>query len=222
MNPLDERRIDEALTRFGETLDMDLDAPLEVIVCGGAALNIAGYVRRTTTDVDVLGFLDVEEGEVERPELPREFERARKEVQEELGLQKRWINTGPSLLVPAVPEGLTDRLEAKPYSDKFVVHILGRRDQVFLKTYASIDEPDPHRSDLRELEPTEAELIEATMWAVSNYPPDWPREPVVDEVEDVLEFLGKTDLMGDLEKIVRDSGDEGDRNSTDEGRNRYE
>jgi hypothetical protein len=212
MDELDHQRIEEALTRLGETLDMDLESPLEVVVCGGAALNIAGYVHRTTTDVDILGLLDQGENQVDVPELPDEFKQARDEIQQEMGLRKNWINTGPSLLVPAVPDGLTDRLQERRYSDTFIVHTLGRKDQIYLKMYASIDEFEPHLGDLEELEPDDREIIEAIEWAVTNYPADWPRGPVVEVVEDILDVLEAIHLLEDVKKTIRESGEEDSNN----------
>jgi len=46
--------IEEALSRLGELLEASDADPVGLLVCGGAALIVQGYVPRTTHDVDVL------------------------------------------------------------------------------------------------------------------------------------------------------------------------
>ncbi len=104
-------KLNEALTLLGRRLELKNSPPLDLIVCGGSALIIAGIVSRTTKDVDILGIgylsangkLDIKES---KP-LPVLLEETAQEVAQDLGLEKNWLNTGPSDLVRfGLPEGL--------------------------------------------------------------------------------------------------------------------
>ena len=53
-----------------------------------------------------------------------------------------------------------------------LVHLAGRRDQVFFKFYAAVDRGprSKHVADLQQLKPTNEELIAAARWARGHYP----------------------------------------------------
>ena len=53
----DQKGIELLLTALGEQLESLLNRRIELLVCGGAALNFLGLVQRTTEDVDILAFV---------------------------------------------------------------------------------------------------------------------------------------------------------------------
>ena len=75
-------------------------APLEVSICGGAALNLLGFIKRVTKDIDIVS-----------PEvLPDEFNDAVRITADHFGLKPDWINQGPvDLLKMGLPEGFHSR-----------------------------------------------------------------------------------------------------------------
>ena len=51
-----KKGVEEVFMALSEQLGALGSGLIEMVVCGGAALNILGYVRRTTEDVDVIEF----------------------------------------------------------------------------------------------------------------------------------------------------------------------
>jgi len=51
------REIEKVLSALGEQLDAIHASIPELVVCGGSALNMLGFVSRTTKDVDVVAFI---------------------------------------------------------------------------------------------------------------------------------------------------------------------
>jgi hypothetical protein len=87
--------IDTALAAVGELLEADGES-VDVVVVGGATLNLLGIVRRTTRDVDVIarayrdgsGELRLANAEP----FPDPLERAIESVSRDLGLDRDWMN----------------------------------------------------------------------------------------------------------------------------------
>jgi hypothetical protein len=50
----DQKDVETILSALGEQLEEIASKPLELLVCGGSALNVLGLVQRATKDVDVL------------------------------------------------------------------------------------------------------------------------------------------------------------------------
>lgn len=90
---------DVALTALAQQLAAVGVAPLDMVVCGGTAMNALGYVSRATKDVDVVALLT--RGESGRASfimakpLPPEVLAARDAVADDLGLATDWLNDGP-------------------------------------------------------------------------------------------------------------------------------
>lgn len=173
--------IDEALRLVGELLQAQGER-FRVVVIGGAAANLLGIVSRTTTDVDILAFASRDRSgriRLEPPEepLPRPMREAAATVADDLGLDSDWLNTGPaSQWKTGLPPGLDDRIEWRDYGG-LVVGLVGRRDLIFFKLYASADQTGPdsvHFQDLLALAPTDEELESAAVWVRSQDPsPDF-------------------------------------------------
>ena len=51
---LDAAGVDLALSALSEQLGRNTNEPIELVICGGSALQALGLVERTTRDVDVL------------------------------------------------------------------------------------------------------------------------------------------------------------------------
>jgi len=53
----DQKDIENRLSALGEHLGSLTDEPVELLVCGGSALIVLGFVQRATKDVDILVLL---------------------------------------------------------------------------------------------------------------------------------------------------------------------
>lgn len=94
-----------------------LGMKIEIVVCGGAALNAMGLVQRVTSDVDVLGIFE-DDGipTIRRADFPDWLKESIQRVARDLNLPPDWMNNGPTSLVDlGLPEGLERRLEERAY-----------------------------------------------------------------------------------------------------------
>ncbi len=132
---------------------------LEISICGGAALNLLGYVTRVTKDIDIVS-----------PEvLPEKFKDAIVITADYFGLKPDWINQGPKdLLMMGLPEGFFSRCEKLQFSPNLIFMITSRLDQIHFKLYASVDRGGYHLQDLTHLHPTEDELVAAAKWCFTH------------------------------------------------------
>ncbi|HIG27291.1 MAG TPA: hypothetical protein EYQ50_05650 [Verrucomicrobiales bacterium] len=141
-------------------------APVNLVVCGGAALISLHLISRSTNDVDVIGSIKSDkDGQVcLSPEdaLTDELLTLVAEIAIDLGIREDWLNPGPSSLIEfGLPQGLEDRLIEKMYG------FISRFDQVHLKIFAvmgSESEATKHLNDLLDLEPTAEETQAAVDW----------------------------------------------------------
>lgn len=163
---------------------------MELVVIGGAALTILGFVDRPTRDVDIVA--RIEEGVlVPAKPLPAALVEARDLVAADFEASDGWLNAGPSdLLTFGLPEGFVGRLESRELGPGLVVHFAGRLDQIHFKLYAFVDQGvGRHEEDLRALEPTQAELRAAGVWARTQD----PSEGFHQELVGALRYLGVVD-----------------------------
>ena len=157
----------EALEAVGERLAYD-GVACTLVVVGGAALNLLRIVDRPTIDVDVLACIGRDGETLQPPDpLPDVLRRAIVAVAHDRGLAENWVNT-----VVAdqwrfgLPPGLGERLTWETFGG-LRVGIVGRRDLVCFKLYASADQTGPdnvHVRDLLALRPNDAELEAAAEW----------------------------------------------------------
>jgi hypothetical protein len=169
---------DQALQLLNGRLVFATAPRFNLVVCGGSALAATGLVTRTTKDVDVVALMDDEGVLLDPSPLPQELLRAAQEVALDLGLQKDWLNNGPSsddggLFRLGLPEGFVERLTWVTIGERLTIGFISRYDQIHFKLYAAVDQSGSyHAEDLRELQPTDEELLAASGWTRSHDPSD--------------------------------------------------
>ncbi|MEW6115097.1 MAG: DUF6036 family nucleotidyltransferase [Thermodesulfobacteriota bacterium] len=156
---MDDKEIVSYLRHLAGVYDALKGVPLEVIICGGAALNLLGYVRRVTKDIDIVS-----------PEvLPSTFTEAAKITADYFGLTPEWINQGPvDLLRMGLPEGFYARCQQLDFHSHLIFLLTSRFDQIHFKLYASVDRGGYHLQDLKALDPTNEELATAVAWCFTH------------------------------------------------------
>ena len=174
---MDDKEITSYLKHLAKVYDELKGEPLEVSICGGAALNLLGYIKRTTRDIDIVA-----------PEiLPAEFEEAVKITANYFGLKPDWINQGPiDLLRVGLPRGFHDRCKKFEFHSRLTICAADRFDQIHFKLYASIDRGGYHLQDLKALKPAEDELVMAVEWCLTHD----VSEPFKELTKDFLEKNG--------------------------------
>lgn len=120
-------------------------AGTEVVVIGGAAAILRGWLARATVDIDVAA---------STPPLAA-FRRRIAEIAEPRGLPEGWLNDGAKAFARVLPPGYSERLEPVGIFGGLTVRTISRRDLVLMKLFAMRAEDV---QDLRELAPTREEL----------------------------------------------------------------
>ncbi len=169
-----QKDVETILSALGEQLEGLLNEPVEILVCGGSALNVLGLLQRTTEDVDVLAYVKRDEkGKIQlikADPLNAELITAARRVARDFNLPETWLNPGPASAVDlGLPEGLMKRVITKEYGRKLTVHYLGRYDQIHFKVYAAVDQgAGKHLDDLLALKPTSEEVENAARWSMTH------------------------------------------------------
>jgi hypothetical protein len=195
-----KKEIETVLMALSEQLEAEGVIRLEMVVCGGAALNILGYVERTTKDVDIIAFANRDwNGTIiltKASPLNPVLLSAADKVQRDFNLPDNWLNDGPaSVMDLGLPEGLMDRVESRTYGKNLTIHFLGRYDQIHFKLYATVDQSGgKHYDDLMALKPTKKELAEAARWSMTHDPSEGYRGIL----KDFLEKIGHKDVSEKL------------------------
>ena len=171
---IDGPQLISALSALGEQLDYMGGTPINLIICGGSALQILGLVSRTTKDVDVLALgrtgaassLEL----LSADSLPDDLLSAANIVARDLGLEPNWLNNKAALAKQRLPEGLCERLHSKRYGDRLTIHAIDRFDQICLKLHAVVDRDSSshHLQDLLALRPSDEEMTKAKDWCLSQ------------------------------------------------------
>ncbi len=162
----------------------------ELLAVGGGALQLLGLITRPTRDIDVIGFVE-DNRLIPVTALPDPLEQAIADTAVVLRLPADWFNAGPRALADlGLPDGILKRTHRREWAG-LVLHIADRRDQIFFKLYAAVDQGprSKHFDDLRRLEPTVDELRAATAWVRSHDPSEKFRE----ELRRALQDLGVAD-----------------------------
>lgn len=170
----DKKEIEVVLLALAEQIEVQGVRRLEIVVCGGAALNILGFVKRTTKDIDLIAYVD--EGKdgitviTKASPLKPELIKAAEKVQKDFNLPDKWINAAPAVVVDlGLPQGLMDRVETRVYGKSLIVDFLSRFDQIHFKLYATVDQSGgKHLDDLMALKPTHEEMEQASLWSMSQ------------------------------------------------------
>lgn len=169
-------QFEQALRLLNGRLALAAAPRFNLVVCGGTALLAAGLVLRTTRDVDIVALMDDRGVLLDPAPLPEILLRIAEEVADDLGLPKDWLNNGPSsgeggLFRMGLPEGFVQRLTWTTVGEKLSVAFISRYDQIHFKLYAAVDQfGSYHADDLRQLQPTDDELLEAASWTRSHDP----------------------------------------------------
>jgi hypothetical protein len=189
MPDIDAQQLDVVLTALGEQL-VATEEHAHLVVIGGSGLLAIDAIARSTRDVDILALQ--RHGElVSADPLPLAIASAAALVARDLGLEAGWLNPGPaSLLELGLPEGFADRLIHRDYGPALRVSFASRIDQISFKLYAAADRREPRDfADLRQLEPTPAELRTGARWARTHNMPG----PFDDALARALADLGVED-----------------------------
>lgn len=171
-------KIEKALKLLDDRLTLNQSDHFSLVVCGGAALNAMHLVQRTTKDVDIVALIDSNNQLIDPAPLPEELLAAAKEVADTLNFPHDWLNNGPSsgeggLFRLGLPDGFKNRLVRNYQGEKLTVHLISRLDQIHFKLYAAVDQfGSYHASDLKQLSPSDDELLQAVHWATTHDPSD--------------------------------------------------
>lgn len=169
---LNGAHLDLALRSLAIRLEENRAEVIELVVCGGSALILAGLITRTTQDVDVVALM--RQGTLCSPEpFPPSLLLSVQEVAEDLNLPSDWLNNHPShgeggLFQMGLPAGFAERLTRHTYGPLLTVHLIHRIDQIHFKLYASVDRGGYHITDLIALKPTPDEIESAARWAMTH------------------------------------------------------
>lgn len=168
MKPLDLDKLHEALHLLNEQLELHDLPSAEPVVCGGSALIAVGLVARTTQDVDIVALM--QNGRLSHSDpLPPHLLQAAEQVAELMNLPADWLNNGPaSQFGMGFPAGFERRLHRVEIGSKLTVYYIDRTDQIYFKTFASVDRGGYHISDLKALAPTDEELCAAATWCMTQ------------------------------------------------------
>ena len=169
-------QLQEALRLLDGRLTMNQSSSFSLVICGGAALNAMHLIRRTTKDVDIVALMGPQNQLIDPAPLPQELLIAAKEVADTLNLPSDWLNNGPSsgdggLFRLGLPDGFKQRLVKNYQGEKLTVYFIHRLDQIHFKLYAAIDQfGSYHAADLKQLSPSDEELLTAIRWAITHDP----------------------------------------------------
>lgn len=169
---LDKTTIENLLTALGKQIESMKEGPINIVVCGGASLNVLGQIRRTTKDIDIMGIFEREESgkfKVKEAVLPKWFMDAADRVKKDFNLPDNWINVGPTSIVRfGLPKNFEKRLVKQCYSKALCVYYISRLDQIHFKFYASADKGGHHVDDLMKLKPKNKEIEQAALWSMTH------------------------------------------------------
>jgi hypothetical protein len=172
-----EPNIIDAIKALGEILASQGEK-VAVVVVGGTALILQGFVERTTKDVDIIaigsGIREGDRMKIEPPEpLPKPLVQAISRVARDYNLPEDWMNTTVGLQwKTGLPVGFEGRIHWQQYSGLWL-GVADRYDLIFLKLYAAADSEGPssvHYQDFMALQPTSKELEAAVSWVKSQDP----------------------------------------------------
>lgn len=172
----DYEKFNQALRLLNGRLELAGAPRFNLVVCGGSALVATGLVMRTTKDIDIVALMDDDGVLIDPAPLPQTLVREAREVALDLGLQQDWLNNGPSsdeggLFSLGLPDGFVERLSWVSIGERLAVGFISRYDQIHFKLYAAVDQSGSyHAIDLRELQPTDEELLAAAAWTRTHDP----------------------------------------------------
>ena len=195
MDDLDASTLEELLAAVGEHLAA-AQATAAIVVVGGGALSIMGWVDRTTNDIDVIARARWEGGRwlVGPPEpLPDVLVEAVARVARDYALPTDWLNTAAALQWrTGLPEGFVEEVAWRRFG-ALDVGFAGRSSIIALKLFAAVDQGSEsvHFQDLIALDPLDSELDDAADWVARQDPAPGFAALVEEEVGNVRDALGR-------------------------------
>ena len=196
MPDLGRDQLETAVRALGELLGAR-GHHYEMVLIGGGNLILRGLVTRPTTkDLDVLGAWSPT-GVAALEKMPGPLAVAIEDVALAYGLSSDWMNLGPAAILDhGVPSGFLERLERRDYGG-LVLWLADRVDMICFKLFAAVDQGirSRHLQDLRELAPTDDELLVAAQWTRTHDPSPGYRALL----RETLEVLGAEISDADLE-----------------------
>ena len=173
---LDASRMATLLDALGAHLEA-VGETAAIVVVGGAALALRGWVPRSTHDVDVIATADPS-GALSPPPLPEALVAAVRRVARDFGLPGEWLNCLVARQWNAgLPDSLAADLQWRQYR-ALRVGLAGRESLLALKLFAAVDRGprSVHVQDLLALAPSEAEMVRASAWVqTQDLAPEWPQ-----------------------------------------------
>jgi hypothetical protein len=169
---INPNNLDEILKALDRQIHVHDGTPISLVICGGTALFALGLILRTTKDVDVLGTVSEENGQIlvmKINKFPKFLIEAANAVQKDFGLPDGWLNKGPTSQVDSgLPPGFEKRLVKKQYGKYLSIYYISRLDQIYFKLYAAIDRNSYHVDDLLQLDPAQREIEAAARWVLTQ------------------------------------------------------
>ena len=183
MHEIDDEIAESLFRALGERLGAS-GSDFRIVVVGGVALLLGGFVRRVTKDVDVIALVDPGSDRLESSQpLPEPLRAAVRRVAVDFGLSDDWLNGAVGAQLPyGLPPAFTQDLTWRRYGGLHV-GLAGRSSLIALKLYAGVDDGlrSKHVSDLVALAPTDLEWARAAAWVRrQDTAPEFPR--LVEEV----------------------------------------
>ena len=174
---MEQDQFEPIFTALSEHLQDENIGHLEIVVCGGAALNVLGLVSRVSHDVDIVALVKRVDNNQVSLELPSHLDqaivRAAHRVQKIFDLRDDWLSVQTAaLFTHGLPEGLLTRAEARKYGSSLTIHFLSRYDQIHFKLFAALssERRSVHVGDLLALSPSQEEMEHAALWALKDMP----------------------------------------------------
>jgi hypothetical protein len=182
-------RLENLLQTLGELLEARGHS-YALVTAGGGSLLLLGLSVRPTRDLDVIAVADG--GAYRKADrLPAALVEVARDVGVAAGVGGNWLNAGPASLVDfGLPDGFMKRAAERRYGG-LTLFVASRFDQICFKLYAAVDQApaSKHLDDLRLLQPTAEELIEAGRWSTTHDPSEGYRGQLVA----LLRMLGISD-----------------------------
>ena len=182
----DAQALKSALSDLGELLAARGEQ-FSIVVIGGSALLLGGWISRPTVDVDVVAKGGPADLVKARP-FPPALQDAVEDVAAVRRLPSNWLNPGPTdLLEWGLPDGFFERCDTHSFG-ALTVYVAGRLDLICTKFYAVADQGPTgrHVDDLRALTPADDELHFAARWTRTQD----PSEEFSATVQQVLRHFG--------------------------------
>jgi len=157
---------------------------VEAVAIGGAALNIAGYIKRPTTDIDLL----LPKISLELRNHAADF---RREMEKEgILLAADWLNNGPDQFLNYLNKNWEKRTVQIFDGTAIKLRTLSKPELLSTKLIGLGDRTNRDEEDIVSMNPTRQEMIEAFGWAKKyDANPRWESH-LRERLQPLLERLG--------------------------------